>query len=70
MRTYFLTLWPTYAINLNRLTIIVGDHTGIIPFEYGQIPISGLAEVVWSFPYIIQCKILTQGAGSMLTPGA
>jgi len=52
-------------------TILVGDHSGIIPREFGQIPISGLEkEVVWSFPYIIQCKIVTPGAGSTLTPGA
>jgi len=37
---------------------LVGDHPGIIPAEFGQIPISGSREeVVWTFPYIIQCKI-------------
>jgi len=41
--------------------ILVGDHTGIIPAEFGQIPISGSREeVVWTFPYIIQCKIVTK----------
>jgi len=49
----------------------VGDHPGIIPAEFGQIPISSSREeVVWMFPYIIQCKIVTPGAGSILTPGA
>jgi len=51
-------------------TILVGDHTGVIPAEFGQIPISGSREeVVWSFPNIIQCKIVTPGASSILTPG-
>jgi len=31
-------------------TILVGDHPGIIPVEFGQIPISSLGEVVRSFP--------------------
>jgi len=42
-------------------TISVGDHLGIIPAEFGRIPISGSREeVVCSFPYIIQieCKIV------------
>jgi len=39
-------------------TILVGDYPGIIPVEFGQIPISdSREEVVWSFPYIVQCKI-------------
>jgi len=51
-------------------TILVGDHPGTIPVEFGQIPISGSREdVVWTFPYIIQCEIVTPGAGSILTPG-
>jgi len=42
--------------------ILVGDHPGIIPVEFGRMPISSSREeVVWSFPYIIQCKIVTQG---------
>jgi len=50
---------------------LIGDHPGNIPVKFGQIPISGSREdVVWSFPYIIQCKIVTPGAGSILTPGA
>jgi len=52
-------------------TTLIGDHPGIIPVKFGKIPISGSREdVVWSFPYIIQCKIVTRGAGSILTPGA
>jgi len=51
-------------------TILAGDHLGIIPVMFGQIPISGSKEdAVWTFPYIIQCKIVTPGAGSILTPG-
>jgi len=52
-------------------TTLIGDHPGIIPVKFGQIPISGSREdVLWSFPYIIQCEIVTPGAGSILTPGA
>ena len=52
-------------------TIFVGDHPGTIPVEFDQIPISGSREeVVWSFPYKIQRKIVTPGAGSILTGGA
>ena len=52
-------------------TTLIGDHPGIIPVKFGQIPINGSREdVVWSFPYIIQRKIVTPGAGSILTPGA
>ena len=43
--------------------ILVGDHLGIIPAEFGQIPIGGSREeVVWTFSYIIQCKTVTPGA--------
>ena len=53
------------------LTNLIGDHPGIIPVKFGQIPISGSREdVVPSFPYIIKCKTVTPGAGSILTPGA
>jgi len=53
------------------LTILVGDHPESIPVEFGQIPISGSREaVVWTFPNIIQCKIVTPRAGSILNPGA
>jgi len=52
-------------------TILVGDQPGTIPVKFGQIPISGSRkDVVWTFPYIIQCKIVTPQAGSILTPGA
>ena len=120
LKTYFLTLWHTYATNQNHLnkfgrgpfllslvklplavqetrrflkvsfqkyiywphdlpmqptgtvwTILIGDHPGIISVKFGQIPIGSSREyVVWSFPYINQCKIVTPGAGSILTPGA
>ena len=50
-------------------TISVGDHSGTIPVESGQIPISGSREeVVWSFPYIIQCKIVTPKGGVNFDP--
>ena len=49
----------------------VGTNLGIIPAEFGQIPISGSREKVdWSYPYIIQCKIVTPWPSSILTPGA
>jgi len=52
-------------------TILVENYPGTIPVEFGQIPISGSREdVIWSFPDIIQCKIVTPGAESILTPGA
>jgi len=52
-------------------TISVGDHPGTIPVEFSRITINGSREdVVWTFSYIIQLKILTPGAGSILTPGA
>jgi len=61
-----LLMQPTETV----WTTLIGDHPGIIPVEFGQIPISGSREdVVWTFPYIIQCKIVTPGAGSTLTPG-
>jgi len=45
-------------------TTLIGHHPGIIPVKFGQIPISGSREeVVWTFPYIIQCKIVTPGRG-------
>jgi len=50
--------------------ILVGDHPGIIPVEFGQILISGSREeVVWSFPHIIHI-IVTHRPSSILTPGA
>jgi len=50
--------------------ILVGDHPRIIPAEFGQIPISELREeVVWNFPYIIKCKIVTPGRGQFWPQG-
>jgi len=44
--------------------ILIGEHTGITSFEFGQNPISGSGEkIVQSFPYIIHCKIVTPGRG-------
>jgi len=52
-------------------TIFVGDHPGTIRVQFGQISISGSREdIILTFPYIIQCKIVTPGAGSILTQGA
>jgi len=40
-------------------TILEGDHPETIPVEFGQITISGSRDNVnWTFPYIIQCKIV------------
>jgi len=40
-------------------SILIGDYQRIIPVKFGQLPICGSREdVVWSFPYIIQCKIV------------
>ena len=48
-------------------TILVGDHPGTIPVEFGQITISGSRDnAVWTFPHLIQCEIVTPGAGSIL----
>jgi len=47
---------------------IVWDHPGTIPVEFDQITISGSRkDNVWTFPYIILCKIVTPGAGKILT---
>jgi len=51
-------------------TISVGDHPGTIPVKFGQIPISGLREeVVCSFRYIIECKIVTPDRGQFCPQG-
>jgi len=51
-------------------TILVGDHPETIPVEFGQIPISGLREgVIWIFPCINQCKIVTPGQGQFWSQG-
>ena len=45
-------------------TILVGDQPETIPVKFGQIPISGSRkDVVWTFPYIIQSKIVTPKRG-------
>jgi len=53
-------------------TVLVENNIGTIPVEFGHIPISSSREdVVWTFPYIIQCKSVTPGGGgTILTPGA
>ena len=51
-------------------TTLIGEHPGIIPVKFGQIPISGSREdVVLSFPYIIQCKLVTPGRGQFWPQG-
>ena len=71
LKTYFFTSWPTYLPIRTIWTILVGGHPGAIPIEFGHITISGSrVDVFWSFSYIIQCKIVTPGAGTILTPGA
>jgi len=54
LKTYFLTrdllMQPIRTI----WTILVGDHPGTIPVEFGQITISSSRDdVVWTFPFII-----------------
>ena len=44
------------------------DHPGIIPVEFGQIPISVSEEVVLSIPFVIKCKIVTPGVGVNFDP--
>jgi len=64
LKTYF---WPSDQLMQpirTIWTISVEDHPGTIPVEFVQIPInSSIEEVVWTFPYIIQCKIVTPGWG-------
>ena len=62
MKTYFLTPWPTYATNQNHLNNFGrGSPAGTISVEFGQVTISGSREdVVWTFPFIIQWKIVKQ----------
>ena len=48
-----------------------GDHPEAISVEFGRIPISGSRKNgVLTCPYIIQYKIVTPAAESILTPGA
>jgi len=66
--TFFLATNQNHNWNFNNF----GRGPGIIPAEFGQISISGSREeVVWrsSFPYIIQCKIMTPGAGQFWPQG-
>ena len=61
-----LLMQPTGTVWTN----LIGDHPGIIPVKFGQIPISSSREdVVWGFPYIIQCKIVTPGRGQFWSQG-
>jgi len=67
-----IVFWPR-DLHMQRIrniwTVLVGDHLGTIPVEFGQISISGSREdVVWTFPYIIKCKIVTSGAGVNFDP--
>jgi len=51
-------------------TTLIGDHPRIIPVKFGEIPISSSREdVIWSFPYIIQCKSVTPGRGQFWPQG-
>jgi len=36
LKTYFLTLWPTYATNSNNLNNFGRGPPGIIPVKFGQ----------------------------------
>jgi len=59
LKTYLFTPWPTNATNWMVWTTLTGDHPGIIPVKFGQIPISGSREdVIWSFLYIFQREIV------------
>jgi len=50
---------------------MVGVLPGTIPVEFGQNPINVSREkVILTFLYLIKCKVMTPGAGSILTPGA
>jgi len=66
-------LWPRDLLIQPIRTIwttLVGDHPGTLPVEFGQITISGLREdVVWTFPNIIQCKIVPPGRGQFWPQG-
>ena len=51
-------------------TTLIGDQPGIILEKFGQIHISGYREdVVWSFPYINQSKIVPPGRGQFWPQG-
>ena len=66
LKTYFFTLDLLIQPIRTIWTILVGDHPGTIPVEFRRITISGSRkEVVWTFPYIVLCKIVTRGALSI-----
>jgi len=66
---YILKTFISYVTSQNDFNNL-GNHLRIIYVEFGQIPITGLGEeVVRSFPYKIQCKIVTPRAGSILRRG-
>ena len=49
LKTYFLNLWPTYAIRTiwtpgTVWTTLVEEHLGIIPVKFGQNSMSGFRE--------------------------
>jgi len=50
-------------------TTLIGNHLGIIPVKFGQIPISGSREDVVEVFYINQCKIVTLGRGHFWPKG-
>jgi len=66
-------VWPCDLLIQPIRTIwtnLVGDYSRTIPVEFGQITISGSRkDVVWTFPYIIQCKIVTPGRGQLWPQG-
>jgi len=66
----FFVPWPTYAINQNHLNNFgrrpPRDQSCEVWFNYHK---RSREDAVWTFPYIIQCKIVTPGAGLILTPG-
>jgi len=46
LKTYFFTCGLIVQLIRTILTILVGDHPGTIPVEFGRIPISGSREEV------------------------
>jgi len=68
-KTYLLTPWPTQTTNWNGLNNFDRgphrDHSCEVWSNSHK-----WLKRRWNFPYINQCKIVTPGAGSILTPGA
>jgi len=64
LKPYFLTPWPTYATNQNHLNNfgrgLPRDHSCWVWSNNNK---RFKIKVIWSFPYIIQCKIVTPGQG-------